>query len=142
MNPLIWKIGGPLILLLLVLGLGKCAMSWRDKARTYDAEVVTIVDAVKLASNNPKLERRDVVHQVDLLGSSLRDVKAGAQACNASISQLLDTGAKQQREADARVKAAMGKVQAAESAQRRLEASARTALPGQCLSPEVRARWR
>jgi hypothetical protein len=142
MNPLVWKIGGPLILLAVLVGLGRWGMGWRDKAQAYNKEAAAMVDAVRLATGNPELERAHAVHQIGMLGSSLRAVTAGAEACSASVNKLLDSSARQQLEADRLIGASVRRVQSAESARLRLEASARTGLPGQCLSPEVKKRWK
>lgn len=141
-SPLLWKIGGCVLVAGLIIGLANWGISWRDKAQRYNLEVGAVLGAVRLASNNPKLERADLVTQIATLGGSVAELEGGIRACKGSIDKLVQADTARQREADALLSGVLNQKAEAERARVRLEASARNPGNGQCLSPEVKNRWR
>lgn len=112
------------------------------QAFSLNAEVVRIVDAIRVASQNRELERGDAAEQVQAMGQSLRTLNASLARCSASVKALSETGASQRAAADTVLARSQSVLDEAAKATRRLEASARAPAAGACLSNEVKRRWK
>lgn len=97
--PLFLKFGIPLLIILAIGGLGM----WGDRGWTNykksEAEIEAIVSVTRTASDNMKLERKDVKEQISSLGDSVRRLKFDINTQNKTIKQMAEEAIKNKAEA-------------------------------------------
>lgn len=142
MTALLWKILGGALLVVVVVGSVRYGLGWKAKAERYNSEVVRLLDAVRIATDNPELQRPDLANQIYVFGTSYDELDVALRSCNDSVSRLASEGARQQREADAALAGALNRKKEADRAIARLEESARNGEDGTCLSEELKRRWK
>lgn len=139
--PIVW-------LILAVAGLFAVTVhdrnKWKARATAYNAEAAASYEATKLASSNPKLERKNTPKQIALLGQAIADLKAAIASQNAAVNAAAAKTAEQRQAAATALRNAAGRIRDAESVSARLNASARTAAPQAACKPSkvLEQQWR
>lgn len=135
-----WKVKAAVGLMFLLVSLW-AGIATR-KAYDYNREVNGLVDAIRIAAREPRLERPDAALQVHELGQSLRTVTDKLDQCADRVRDLHAASESARREADVLLSRGADRAAQARTAAGSLEQSARQPPTGRCLSDEVKERWK
>lgn len=112
--------------LLAVVAFVLMALGWKKDAADRKEKLGVICAATRQAAGNPKLACKDVPVQIQLMGGSIANLKAGISRQNAAVDAMGQASAKAQQDADKAVSAAKERAKGASAASDRLSASARS----------------
>jgi hypothetical protein len=131
--------------LLAVIAFVLMAFHWKGQAADRKEKLEVICLATRQAAGNPKLACKDVPVQIQLMGGSIANLKAGIGRQNAAVDAMGQASANAQREAEKAVSAAKERAKGASATSDRLSASSRSserqARPCEA-SDELRRAWR
>lgn len=145
LSPLTWiKIIGGLAIVIALAVLVMDRNKWKGRAERYNGEAVSMYEATKLASGNPKLERKDTARQIGEFGKTVTTLKDSLARQNAAIEAAAQKTADQQEDAATALQRAAQRVEKAKAASERLTASARADGPQAGCEPSeaLKEAWR
>jgi hypothetical protein len=116
---------------------------WKGRAERYNAEAVSLVEGVKLAADNPKMERADARKQLDLHILDDRKLRDELKSLSGMVDELGKSARVLQESSDRALQDARERRAAAERGRISLEESAKRPRLTVCKpSAEVERRWR
>jgi coproporphyrinogen III oxidase-like Fe-S oxidoreductase len=111
---------------LAVIGLIVMVLGWRSERNELREWQTSVVTATRQAAENPKLDKKNVPQQIQLLGQAVKDLKAAIARQNAAIDALALEASRQQKAATEAQKRAVERSKGASAVSDRLVASSRS----------------